>query len=345
MYPQSEFRGTWRQIGEQHGEAYRELVREQAAMSLGRGDEEARQRALVWTIERYSDLEALGPHWMDELNGLATGAGISLAEAVAIQLRPGSGALAAPEACTSFGAAADATADGGPLGGQTRDIDAAYQKRMFVGVLRPIDGPAIVAHSVPGELGGIGLNEHGVCVFGNTLHARSPRSSWLAPPILRRLMLEAPSAAAAITLLRDFETLPAGNLLMVDRHSGIHNAEIMPDALAVTHTPAGAYAHANNCTARETRMVEEPGRERIAASEARRLQLQERLDAAHGRVTVEMCKEFLADETGTPEPICRRATHPTGLATVAALIAEPMTGTLHISYGPPSIGPFRAYSL
>ena len=65
------------------------------------------EAALEWTSQQRPRVQAIAPHWIDELQGLAQGAGIRSDEALALQLRPGTGGL--PEGCTSFAAVGDAT--------------------------------------------------------------------------------------------------------------------------------------------------------------------------------------------------------------------------------------------
>jgi len=47
---------------------------------------------------------------------------------------------------------------------------------MCVLLLRPRGRAALLMHSVPGELGGVGINEHGVAVFANSLWPKAGRN-------------------------------------------------------------------------------------------------------------------------------------------------------------------------
>jgi hypothetical protein len=122
-FPLVAFAGTPYEIGRAHGVRFCDAIRSQVAETLAAADKGgglAREAALGWALEQLPRIEALGPHWIDELRGLAVGAGISLAEAVALQVRPGTGFM--PAGCTSFAACGDATSDGKPLAGQNRDL-------------------------------------------------------------------------------------------------------------------------------------------------------------------------------------------------------------------------------
>ncbi len=341
-FPFAEFAGPPRDLGVQHGQAFRGLVRQQLAETLhhaAAGGLTA-DAARAWAREQRPRVEALGAHLLDELEGLAQGAGLGLDEALALQLRPGAGGL--PEGCTSFAAVGSATVDGRTLAGQNRDLGPGYQRRMFVGLWRPSGGAAMLMHSVPGELGGVGLNDRGAALFANSLWARTGRT-WMAPPLLRRRALEADDAGSAAALVQAMDAPAVGNFLIADA-AGARNLEILPEGLEVTQVDDGVYAHANNCTAAAL-VPHEAERRPLPHSEGRRLALQQALELHAGSLDAAACRALLSDESGRPEPVCRRPRPRDPFATVAALIAQPETRTLHVSYGPPSDGQFTTYRL
>jgi isopenicillin-N N-acyltransferase-like protein len=342
-YAVAEFAGDDYSLGRQHGQQFAAAVRVQLEETLATAAAGGmpRESALAWSEAQISRIEAIGPHWIDELRGLADGAGILLAEAVALQVRPGSGAM--PEGCTSFAACRDATRDGSPLAGQNRDLVPAYRRRMFVARLRPRGRPAVLMHHVPGELGGVGLNAHGVCVLANSLWAASGRT-WMAPPILRRAVLECATADEAAGRIRAMDGAAVGNYLIADAGGRIRNVEVLPEAVAVIARDQGVYAHANNCTVRETQPYE-AARTPAPGSENRRACMQTLLDRDAGTLTVERAKALLADHTSQPEPICRHADNERQWETAAAAIFEPAAGRMHLSYGPPCEGRFVTIGL
>jgi isopenicillin-N N-acyltransferase-like protein len=301
-----------------------------------------RGQALAWAVEQLPSIQALGGSaWIDELQGLADGARIPLSGAIALQVRPGTGFM--PEGCTALGVSRDASADGHPLGGQNRDLVPAYRERMCVLRVRPRGKPALLMHTVPGELGGVGLNEHGVAVFANSLWARAGRN-WQAPPITRRALLECASAELAAERAQTMAGPAVGNFLVVDAAGRIRNLEILPQGLAVIAQDRGVFAHANHCLDSAVRKHElealpAPG------SPGRCERMQELLEAEAGRIAVDDVKRMLADHHSRPEPICRHAASAREWETAAAVIVEPASRTLHLSYGPPCEGRFATFGL
>jgi isopenicillin-N N-acyltransferase like protein len=343
-FPVIEISGEPYDLGRAHGESLRDGIQRQLAETLEgahRQDGLARDHALAWAASTLPKIEALGgAAWMDELRGLADGARIPLAGAVALQVRPGTGFM--PEGCTALGVSGDAGAAGPPLGAQNRDLVPAYRARMSVLLLRPKRKPAILMHAVPGELGGVGINEHGLAVFANSLWPRSGRN-WQAPPLTRRALLECATAAEAVARVRAMDGPAVGSFLVIDAAGRIRNLEVLPQALAVIARDRGVFAHANHCLDAATRphevdVLPSPG------SPGRCERMQELLEGT-GRIGVEEVKRMLADHAGRPEPICRHAAGATEWETTSALIAEPASRTLHLSYGPPCEGRFAAYRI
>src|SRR5262245_58408222 len=128
-FPFFEFCGEPFELGRAHGEMLGEAVRRQAADTLAAATAQGmtREAALDWSLAQLPRIERLGPHWIDELRGLAAGAKITLAEAAALQVRPGTGKMIG--GCTSIAATGAATVDGRPLGAQNRDFFFGFRER------------------------------------------------------------------------------------------------------------------------------------------------------------------------------------------------------------------------
>jgi isopenicillin-N N-acyltransferase-like protein len=336
-----EFAGDAWDVGRLHGVRMREAIREQLDQTMRQASlcGLSRQDACAWAEEQLARIEALAPHWIDELRGLAHGASISLTEAAALQVRPGSGEPGA--GCTSFAVQAAATADGCMRVGQNRDLAPAYLRRMFVGLFRPEGRPAMLMHCVAGELAGVGINELGVCVFANSLWSRSGRT-WMAPPLVRRAILECASAEEAAERIAAMPGPAPGNYLVADAAGCVRNLEVLPEGTRVLGCHQGLLAHANNCLSPEL-AAHEPAALPMPGSAQRQAWLADALAAHRGTIDLALLKTLLADHALQPEALCRHAAHAADWETVSALIAEPATRTLHLSYGPPCKGRWFTY--
>ncbi len=328
-------------VGRQHGVRMREQIHEQLDETLRQAAAAglAKQDACRCAEEQLDKIETLAPHWIDELRGMAHGAGMSLAEAAVLQIRPGRGELAG--GCTSFAALGSETADGRMLVGQNRDLTPAYRRRMFVGLFQQEGRPAMLMHCVPGELAGVGINSLGVCVFANSLWSRSGRT-WMAPPLVRRAILECATAQQAAERVAAIPGPATGNYLVADASGSVCNLEVMPEGMRSLSCEQGVLAHANNCLNPELAAFEPPLLP-MPGSAQRQAWLGQALAAHRGAIDLELIKRLLADHTVQPEPLCRHAAHAADWETVSALVAEPATRTLHLSFGPPCEGRWFTY--
>jgi isopenicillin-N N-acyltransferase-like protein len=344
-FPFFEIAGTAREVGRGHGECMREGIHQQLDECLAAASRTgglSREQALNWAMEQLSKIVALGgPAWAEELHGLAEGAGISLAGAVALQVRPGNGSM--PEACTSLAVSGDASASGRPLGAQNRDLVPAYRDRMSVLLLRPSGRPAVLMHSVPGEIGGVGINEHGLALFANSLWFCGCRN-WQAAPVTRRALLECSSAPEAAEHAQKMDGPTLGSLLLIDPAGRIRNLESGPIGVAILAHDHGVFVHTNHCLD-PTLHPHEVSPSPSPGSVGRYDRTQALLNGAAGWITAEEIFGILADHAGRPEPICRHAGSRTEWETTSGLVAEPTSRTLYLSYGPPCERAFATYRI
>jgi isopenicillin-N N-acyltransferase-like protein len=345
LFPFVELTGTPYEIGRGHGERLRDSIHLQLSEALEAASRHAalsRAQALEWAERQLPKLERIGgADWIAELQGLADGARMSLAEAAALQVRPGTGGM--PEACTSLGVACDASATGEALGGQNRDLVPKYRGRMALLLLRPQAKPALLMHSVPGEIGGVGMNSQGVAVFANSIWARSGRN-WQAAPVTRRAILECPSAEEAAARVRAMDGPAVGSFLVIDRSGRILNLEILPQGLGVISRDRGVFVRTNHCLDASV-LPHEAERTPAPGSPGRCARARDLLEPAAGRIGVETLKAVLSDHAGRPEPICRHAADASAWETASCLIGDLGARTLHLSYGPPCEGRFATYRL
>lgn len=181
-FPFYRFAGTHREIGRQFGEATAEVVRRHRDLALTRLDARSGVtpgQALVVAMRYQPWVVKYAPFLDEEIQGLAEGAGLSLAEAYLLQLRaelaypPGPQSRAENgDECTTFALLPEATADGSPLIGQNADLPAFYSE---IGVIVEIvadDAPRVLMLTPAGQVSYIGINDQGLGI----LDVR-----WLAP--------------------------------------------------------------------------------------------------------------------------------------------------------------------
>ncbi len=400
-YPLFHASGSPRALGRAHGEQAADKIAaflDNLRASLKLSTDEVRARAF-----RFRTLfEGQCPHLLEEVAGLAEGAKIDPADALAVQLRGELGQLK-NEACTTFVIGPRGTADGKILIGQTSDTPPEFEEFAYILRLIPDDRPPLLMWTFGGMLGYHGLNAHGVAHFANSLGGGPGWKFALSHYPVKRMMLEQRSLADVVALLRRVPVCSNGNYVLCDGAGNILDVELTSDGpLLIDDAGAGFIVHSNhflcaphNCAAN---FAQGP-----ADSFPRLDRMRSLIRENFGSITVADMKHFLSDHAGHPAGICRHPSHashvesavrtdrepgampasrsragmpsdqdgahvrhalrktsgtcrPTDAAptnpmippegkTVAALIAEPAKGVLHVAKGNPCEKEFVAHSV
>jgi isopenicillin-N N-acyltransferase like protein len=346
-FPIYEARGSARELGRGHGESARLQIRfylDCLKASLRLSDQAIRQRALKFQ----PFFETQCPHLLEEVCGLAEGAGIQTADALALQLR---GELAGirDEACTAFAIRGEHTVAGQTLCGQNSDNPPEMMEAGYLLKLIPDDRPRLLMWTFGGMIGYHGINEHGVAHFANALGGGPSWKFALSHYPLKRLLLEQKNAAGVRDVFRRIPVCSNGNYVLSmgldssGRHE-ISDVELTSEGpFELPDDGSGIIVHTNHyrCAdhACESNYVHSLPDSFDRQGRMEQL-IQEHL--VHGQLSVPDLQRFLSDHSGAPGSICRHqdptASHSmlsgNGL-TVAAIIAEPQSGRMHIARGNP----------
>ena len=346
-------RGTNREMGRQYGEACRESIKSLVEVGLeviNRGHQLPREQALAWGRRYLPHLEKFCPHLLEELHGLAEGAGISFEEALFIQIRTElTYPAATPEGCTAFALAPERSATGEVIAGQNWDTPAEFEDLLMLLHLVPDEGPEALMYCVPGVIGYMGFSSAGIAHFANQLVA----GTWgegVPHYFLKRRMLEAATFDECVELARKYRFSSSANIVLAAATGRVANIEVVPGAAAVLTDAQGAVTHTNHC-------LHPPfqGQDRLAPSfEVDTFKRLERIreltqgegDGAGGVFGVDDMKEILSDHRNGPKSICRhRNGNPKASKTTLSLIIEPARGCMHVALGNPCENEYITYSL
>jgi len=349
IYPLFSARGTSLELGRQHGEQCRERLLaflDYLGHLLHLSRISLRNRAL-----RFLPLfQTHCPHLVEEIRGLADGAQVDFADALAVQIRGELGQLGG-EGCTTFVLGAAATAGGAILIGQNSDVDPELEEFAYVLRLQPIDRPAVLMWTFGGQLGYHGLNSVGIAHFANSLGGGPAWKFGLPHYPIKRMMLEQHNLDGVFDLLRRVPICSSGNYVLCDGGGRIADIEITPQGFAALGDEDGWIVHSNHfvcapfaCQTNDAASVPD--------SLPRLQRIRELVRERVGQLTVADLERFLADHVGYPTSICRHPhsgpDHASVSArgkTVAALIAEPARGKLHVCRGNPCASEYATYEL
>ncbi|HEY7787036.1 MAG TPA: C45 family peptidase [Casimicrobiaceae bacterium] len=313
------------------------------------------QRAgLVWSeavahAQRFLPaIEQFAPEALEEMRGIADGAGIPFDAILVLNCRSELMFAAArskgelpPSECTSFAVSPQASVDGHMLLGQNWDwVPFARDVCVMVEVHR-LDKPSFATIVEAGMLAKIGMNAAGFGLCTNTLVSERDAGRIGVPyHVMLRALLDAETVADAARILGSAERALSANYLVADRSGQALNFETIAGGAAeiVATTPQhGVLSHANHFLA--------PAFSAIDAYVARSPHSLTRLaDVREGlagmqRPSVERLQSLLRSHRHAPNGVC---SHPDPSAnpmyarcTVASFVADLTAGVFWFTDGPP----------
>ena len=339
-YPVYKARGSHRELGRQHGEQASRQIRAHVEMMRARpklSDEQFKRR-----VGKFQPMfERHCPHLLEEMRGLAEGAGVTVEEAMACSIR-GELAGAPADGCTAYASGSKGTARHEPIAGQNADMGANMMPLAYVLHLQPQNKPEVLIWTFGGMLGYHGMNSAGVAHFSNALSG-GPRNQFGMPEyVYERLMLECSSTEQVIDVLRKLPLASNENFVICDREGNIADAEATTAGPEVLRDQGAGYlAHTNHFLCQRYGTAENL-KLSLADSAPREERINALIKSRYGSIEVEDIKKFLSDHSGYPTSICR---HGGGMQTVVSMISEPTARRMHIATGNPCQRSYTTYSM
>ncbi|MEJ6490542.1 C45 family autoproteolytic acyltransferase/hydrolase [Leucobacter sp. USCH14] len=325
-----EVSGTPRERGRQYGAGASDLI----AAAVGYYSEAlTQQTGMTWAEITASAAqwlpvsERLAPHLVEEMRGIAEGAGVSFLEIVTLnvrgefvydhQARSAVSATAdderdAVDGCTSFFLTGQASGTGHTLVGQNWDWRTLTAGTTLV--LRIVQDPlpTVIMQLEAGQVGRHGANSAGIALNANGLGGSFGSEIGLPQTIIRRLALDRHDLAAALKILVKTRPHIASNALLahqsgygIDLETTPHGVDwIFPDA-------QGVIAHTNHFQASVPPQLAGHYRPVSADSLLRLPRVEAGLDrvatARDADESLALVRAAMSDHLGYPEGVC---THP-----------------------------------
>jgi isopenicillin-N N-acyltransferase-like protein len=348
-----EVRGLPREMGRQLGEAAREEVRAFAELvvdrfNLGRKSPLAPETALAMAAETIPSAERYLPDAVDELRGIAEGAGVPVERVMLINVRNQLGAVAPPEGCTAVLVEPRASATGTGIVAQNWDNDPATDAFSVVLTRRPTGKPALMSFTRPGEVAYLGLTSRGMAVALNAMPGALRRAGvpWY---FILRAMYEAANLDAAVEEVERAERAIPANAAIITADGGA-DIEMMIDTVRVLRPDArGTLVHTNHCVHPDLVSVNDRyGAAIYGQSFPRKARAEWLLGSESRPVSLAQIKTLLSDHQGCPTSICRHPNADPAIGwqrSVVSVILEPAAGRMHLSRGNPCENPYELYQL
>jgi len=305
-----------------------------------------RSQVLEWCASLKPAIGEYDAEILEELEGVAKGADLSLEEIVALNARyemvfaqslaPQCGA-----GCTSAAALPQVTRNGHTFIGQNWDYLSRFQGLSLILEIEPEGGPNIVTHTEAGIIAHRGMNSAGVAVCLNALV--SDRDEFKpAPPflIVARGILSADSLSQALKAVLKAKITVSFNFLIAHRDGEAIDLEASPVDVGFLHPEGGIITHSNHFIALSHRgdlldVFKSCAPDTLfRAHRARQLLEQER-----GEIDLGSFQGVFRDHFSHPNSICRHADprdeEPRQLATLSSAVMDLGARTFYFTDGAP----------
>ena len=301
-----------------------------------------RDGLLARAMKFLPSLDAFAPHLVEEVRGIADGAGLSFAEALLVNVRAEVMGLTTPDQfCTAFALGRSATANRSVLSGQNLDQHPLNRDLMIILHVEPDGGPAMLMCTFAGLVGYPGINSMGVSFFQNALSTKSWRAHAMPHYFFKRALLEQADVHGCLSLAKRAQVCSSANYVLTDREGTLSDLEMTPDGMVSLEPDNDILVHTNHF--RSSTLIPEEALLQIIPDSTRRMaRMEQLLSSRRGRITLDDSKNALADHQDSPVAICR---HQASVETIAAIVAEPEQGLLHVAAGQPCSSEFVTYSL
>ncbi|WP_192035578.1 C45 family peptidase [Halomonas sp. YLGW01] len=300
----SAFSGSRREIGEAHGHTHAALITASLEVYdrlfydfVGLRWAEARRVA-----ERFLPMIERGfPAVLDEMAGIARGAGLDLEDILTLNCRSEISLTQASGGCTAF----SVNRDGTQWLAQNWDWRHDQLHNVVAMELHPEGVPRLVSVGEAGMVAKIGLNAHGVGVCLNAIRSRT-LGEGLPIHVALRKILEAESFDAAIRVVTHDRVCSPAHFLIASGDGRAAGFEVHPGLPGVLEPRGGAVTHTNHLYAEAATCQVEDFPRPDSGTRLTRIDrlLRERLPPG-AAIDADTLFAMLADHDNAPLSICR----------------------------------------
>jgi isopenicillin-N N-acyltransferase-like protein len=352
MFPEVIVSGSPYERGRQYGTQARDRVRGSITSYAEHYDYYA---GWDWSRSRREAMRFLpaisdfAPAQVDELRGLAAGAGVDLEDIVALNIRTevlysayvrNAGELKAPDECSAFGCAAPGRH---VVVGQNWDWSPFALDTVVVLRSTPDDGPAFVTVVEAGLLTKFGVNSDGLALMTNALGSSEDLGEVGVPyHVLLRALIECADVDEALKRIDASVRASSANYLLADASGAVADVEARPGDGARVHRlerdERGVLLHTNHFVSPDFDALDY--KDMVPTTTDFRLErFGEIVQAADDVSDIALYESALADHANAPASVCRHRDHtlpePDQSMTVAAAIVDLTDRRLLVAEGPP----------
>ncbi|MGE4486111.1 MAG: C45 family autoproteolytic acyltransferase/hydrolase [Oscillospiraceae bacterium] len=354
----AELSGTPYEIGFGHGSKAKsyvlhsiEMYKEMFITSSGVRWDDAKtvSRKYIPYIKQYD------PDILEEMKGLADGAGLDLEDILALNARSEVLMTMTPKAsvisvdgCTNIAVSPERSSNGHTILGHNWDWKETAKNSIILLKIHQQNKPDILMITEAGIIGKFGVNEAGVGVAMNALSTPSDANGVPLHCILRGI-LNSSTLTEAYSSITRMRSACAANYMLASACGEIFDCERVPDDFELIYPTDSILAHANMITSEKLKMKYPDNMYIMGASTYLRHYRAGKLIRKYARVGPAEIKSVLSDHADYPDCIC---SHPhearhgeTVWCTVFNIVMDLTERSMEICAGNPCEGKYYKVTL
>jgi isopenicillin-N N-acyltransferase-like protein len=316
--PMIEARGSYREVGQQIGQCCQARIQKSLGTLRDGLPDGVTWSEMIQQGQIYFEFSRdIYPQYIQELEGIAEGAGVPFDEVFLSMCEELWEAAAWQRGCTDMAARGRATSDGSTLIAHNNDLLPQDEDALVILKIQAEDEPEFLGVSSGGIAISVGFNAAGISLTGNQLDNKDIR-----PGVPRLLIVRATLAAQYLSEAMDHCFLPqrasSYNNVLADASGEVYNMEGSATDCEPIYIENDIMVHTNHYVTNAMRHFE-ADRNSISNSVIRYNRAKRLLIENYGQLTPDLFKILLADHAGYPTSICK---HGTETVTVFSIIIQ-----------------------
>lgn len=346
-------KGSHREIGRQIGEEFREQIRLHVQNTRALIDATYETLELTWESAQIQARKYMPyaqesyPQYVEEMEGIAEGAGIQLVDVAVVNTLEGVAMDALHlSKCTSMAVNEDSTADGRVLLAHNEDWLPEDEEAVYVIHAAPDDEPPFLGMTYGALLPNIGLNAAGIAQCCDSVHPNDRRIG-IPRVIVSRAVLAARTPGEALRRVLVPKRAAGYNHLLATETGELLNVEVSARRFAVLYGEQGYLVHTNHYLDPGMQAIESDADELIGTRI--RYHRAQRLLAKTRQHTVKTLQAIQRDHVNYPNSICNHVDSSMSILdreqTINAMVIDLTSRAIHIAWGNPCVNAYHTYYL
>lgn len=351
-FPYVELSGTHYEIGYQHGEFFKDtihrIIKDNASTLIEQIENKAHNKVTEKELHEFSErympyAQEYCPEMMEEIRGIADGAGVSFEDIFFINCHLDMRDLTYPFlsqemmlGCTTFGASCTATRNGESIIAQTYDWGDIFQCGSALLRIKAIGEPEVLVFTIAGMVGCAGMNSNGIALVINRLVAKDSKPGVPYPFIIRKALMQV-RIGNGIYSVTNANRSSGLFYLVGDLNGEMIGIECSAKDYYVFYADNDYIAHTNHYVSARMQPYAVYSKPLAGDTIMRLSTANSRLANKCGDIVVEDIMELMRDHTGQPNSICRHsneyASELSRSKTIAAIIMDLRTRRMWFAAG------------